>query len=333
MRSDEARIVRLWSKRLILELHESQLTARDLRQPLEGIVSELGRLLEQRGEDAVLLWPEAVRPHGLRRYEQRFEAEDLARELKALQAVILRVYVRRVGHVEPEVAELLAELIGEATAGVQAAFAGALRTEEVRFREAGVMETVLHHVDVGIMLADADGRVSFATPPAGRLMGVPVRMLVGTQTHGQLSQVLSQIDARHPDGKAFRPAEMPLRRVLTERVPVRGVWMEVKRLGGRATLELSATPLWEVGDRDTIVGAIQTLTDHSDLVETSRALTGASAEVQRLQDQLGSATRGRALGQLAGATAHSLSNALNSLRLRLKLMRGEVRRRAPRGAR
>src|SRR5690606_20419186 len=117
----------------------------------------------------------------------------------------------------------------------------------------------------------------------------------------------------------------PYRRVIEERVPVRGVWMEVQRIGGqRRTLELSATPLWEEGETESLEGVIQTVSDRTDLVATSRALSGAAEEVERLQTALGGATRARALEQLASATAHTLSNALNSLRLRLKLMRGEV---------
>lgn len=325
VRKDEARIVRLWSKRLLVELHERQLPSRELRPELEDLISELARLLEQRGDDVTILWPEAVRSHGLLRYEQRFEAAELAREFKALHEVLLRVYVRRRGEVEPEVAELLAELIGEAVASVETSFVRAVRTEEIRFREAGVMETVLHHVDLGILLTDAEGRILFANPPAGRIVGLTTRMMVGAQAPKQLAQMLEQIDARRPDGKPFRVSELPHRRVLVERVPVRGVWMDVRRPGGgRATLELAATPLWEEGDRETLVGVIQTLTDRSELVKTSRALTGASEEVERLQEALGSATRARALVQLANATAHSLSNALNALRLRLKLMRNEV---------
>jgi len=325
VRKDESRIVRLWSKRLLVEFHERQFPSRELRPQLEELVAELARLLEQRGDDVTILWPEAVRSHGLLRYEQRFEADELAREFKALHEVLLRVYVRRRGEVEPEVAELLAELIGEAVASVETSFARAVRTEEIRFREAGMMETVLHHVDLGILLTDADGRIAFANPPSGRILGLPIRLMVGAQSPKQLGQLLEQIDARRPDGKPFRVPDLPHRRVLLERVPVRGVWMEVRRPGGgRASLEMSATPLWEEGDRQTLVGVIQTITDRSVLVQTSRALSGASQEVERLQAELGSATRARALVQLATATSHSLSNALNALHLRLKLMRGEV---------
>jgi signal transduction histidine kinase/CheY-like chemotaxis protein len=324
VRDDQERIVRLWAKRLRVEFHEVQMGSREVRAPLDGVVDELARLLEQRGEDAVRLWPEAVRSHGLLRYEQRFEAEDLAREFKALQAVVLRVYARRRGRVEPEVAELVAELVGEACASVQAAFARVLRTEEVRFREAAVMESVLHQVEVGILLAESDGTVTFATPPAGRLLGVPVRSLLGRRGDGQLTSVLAQVSARHEDGRPFRADDMPFRRVLAERRPVRGVRMRVERPNGQhLVLELSANPVSEEGAPNELVGVIQTLADRTEAFEKDQALSGAYEEVRRLQGELLQRTRGRALAQLAGGAAHELNNALNALRLRLQLLRRE----------
>lgn len=326
VRDDKDRIVRLWAKRLRVEFHEVQVGSREAREPLAELVEELIRLLETRGEDAVRLWAEVVRAHGILRYEQRFEAEDLAREFKALQEVLLRVYVRRRGRVEPEVAELIAELVGEASASVQAAFARVLRTEEVRFREAAVMESVLHQVEVGILLAEADGTVTFATPPAARLLGVPVRSLLGARGEGQLTAVLKQINARHEDGRPFRADELPLRRVLAEKRAVRGVRMRVERPNGQQLLlELSATPVYEEGAPGELVGVIQTLADRTESAEKTRALMAAVDEVRRLQGELLQRTRTRALAQLASGAAHALNNALNSLRLRITLLRREFK--------
>src|SRR5437868_732885 len=68
---EREKIVRLWAKRLRRDLHEVDLPGRELRAPLDQIVGELGRLLRDRGEEAVWLFAEAVRPHGMRRFEQR----------------------------------------------------------------------------------------------------------------------------------------------------------------------------------------------------------------------------------------------------------------------
>lgn len=324
LQDERERIARLWAKRLRAETYEVDLPGREMRAPLRRLLDELVRLLKDRGEDALRLWPEVVRPHGAVRYEQRFEVEDLAREFKSLEEVLLYVYVRRNGQVEPQVAELIAELVWEANAAAQASYARALKTEEVRFREAAVMESVLYHVDVGILLAEADGTVSFATPPVSRLVGVPVRAVVGVRAAATLGPVLAQVNARHPHGEPFRVTDMPFMRALKERGPVRGVMMVVERPGGgEATLEMSATPILE--DDNTLAGAIQTFTDRTEAANKAKALESAQGELRRLKGRLLQRTRAQALGQLASGAAHALNNFLNVLRLRITLLRREFK--------
>ncbi|MDY7227180.1 response regulator [Hyalangium sp. s54d21] len=325
LQEERERIARLWAKRLREELYELDLPGRDLRAPLRRLLEELARLLKDRPDEVVQLWPEVVRPHGAFRYDQRFESEDLAREFKALQAVLLRVYSRRHGQeVEPGVAELINELVGEANASAQASFARVLRTEEVRFREAAVMESVLHHMDVGILLAEADGRVSFATPPVSRLLGVPMRSVVGERATTALAPVLAQVNARHATGEPFRVTDLPFMRALKERGPVRGVMMVVERPGGgEASLEMSATPIWEEGGE--LAGVIQTMTDRTEAATKTRELMSAQDELRRLQGRLLQRTRAQALGQLASGAAHALNNFLNVLRLRITLLRREFK--------
>ncbi len=323
LEDEPERVVRLWAKRLRVETYELDLPGRDLRVPLRALMDELVRLLRDRGKDALLLWPEVVRPHGARRYSQRFEAEDLAREFKALEEVLLHLYARRNGRrVEAEVASFIVELVGEAHASAQASYARALKTEEVRFREAAVMESVLHHVDVGIMLVEVDGSVSFASPPVSRLLGVPVRSVVGPRSSMALATVLSQVNAHHPEGTGFKVGDMPFTRALRERAPVHGVWMAVERPGGgEVSLELSATPIFDEGGD--LAGVIQTFTDRTEAATKSKALLSAHDELRRLQGRLLQRTRTQALGQLATGAAHALNNFLNVLRLRITLLRRE----------
>ncbi len=324
---EQERVVRLWRKRLRAELHELDLPGKDLRQPLALPVSELARLLRDRGEDALHLWPEAVRAHGAVRYEQGFDADDLSREFKALQGSILRVYARDKGEVPVQIALLVAELCGEATAAVQASFTRVLRTEEVRFREAAVMESVLHHVDVGILLADTEGRLSYATPPVSKLLGLPLRTLVGVPLGAPLTALLQQLGARHPDGKPFKLSELPLKLALEQKRPVRGVWMVIDRNsdGKAVTVEMSANPIWEDGVGSEIAGVLQTFTDRTESHQRATELSGAYDELRRLQGRLLQRTRTQALGQLAGGAAHALNNFLNVIRLRTALLRKEYK--------
>lgn len=321
---ERERVARLWAKRLRTEVYEVDIPGRDLRAPLRKLLDELARLLRDRGDDAVRLWPEVVRSHGAFRYSQNFEPEDLSREFKSLEEVMLYVYARRNGYIEPEVAALSAELVWEAHAAAQASYARVLKTEEVRFREAAVMESVLNHVDVGILLAEVDGTVSFATPPVSRLMGLPMRAVVGARSANTLSPVLTQVNARHLTGEPFKVADMPFLRALKEKGPVRGVMMVVERpTGGEATLEMSATPVWE--EEGELAGAIQTFTDRTEAANKTKALQSAHGELRRLQGRLLQRTRQQALGQLASGAAHALNNFLNVLRLRITLIQREFK--------
>lgn len=317
------RIARLWAKRLKGELQELA-PGRDVRAPLQELVDELARLLRARGEDALWLWPEILRAHGVARYDQRFDVEDLAREVKVFQQVLLRVYARRHGTIEPEVAELIAELAGEASAAMHSAYARVLRTEEVRFREAAVMESVLHHVEVGILVIEADATVSYATPPVTKVLGLPVRAMVGAKATDALGMVLTQINARHTDGSPFKPSDMPFLKVLKDRRVARGT-MLIDRFPGReeVVVEMTATPLFE--DASTLSGVIQTIADRTETTKKTRELTKAYDELQRLHRKLVQRTRAQTVGQLAAGAAHALNNFLNVIGLRVAQLRKDFR--------
>jgi two-component system, cell cycle sensor histidine kinase and response regulator CckA len=325
---EKDRIVRLWAKRLVAG-SQVEATSASIREPLGRMVYELARLLKERGEDALRLWPEAVRSHGHQRFADRYDAGDLVREMSALQHVLLFVYARRRGELDLEVAELIAELVGEGTAAAAAAFTRVLRTEEVRFREAALMESVLHHVEMGVLVAEEDGTISFATAPVEGLLGVPVRTLRGSPAQERLAAVLRLRGAQHPDGTPFRASELPLLRAVRERAPVRGVTCVLHRPdGSEITVEMAAVPLFDdavPGGGGELVGAIQTLVDRTESASKTRELSRAYRDLSEVQGNLLARTRSRALGQLAGSTAHALNNFLNVLRLRLTLLRKDAR--------
>ncbi|MBX5484104.1 MAG: response regulator [Myxococcaceae bacterium] len=322
---ERERIARLWSKRLSQELGEVEARARDLRAPLLDLVTELGRLLRDRGEDALRLWPEVIRAHGAARFDLRFEPEDLSREFKALQQVLLQVYVRHRGRLEPEVANLIAELVGEGAAAAHSSYARLLRTEEVRLRENAVMESLLQHIEIGVILAEIDGRVTYATPPVSTLLGLPARVLTGANVDA-LRAILAQLDARHLDGERFRVADLPLVRALREKQEVRNISMLVKRPsdGREVVIEMTALPVREEGSNE-LYGVVQTLADRTEATQKSRSLTQEYEHLRRLQGRLLQRTRAQALGQLASGAAHNLNNFLNVIRLRMTLLRREFK--------
>lgn len=329
---ESARIVRRWGKRLRAEFHDLDMLNVDVRAPLAPQIRELARLLRARGADAIALFAEAVRVQGPQRYDQHFNADDLARQYKALGQVLMQLYVRRFGAVDEGAADLILELVGEANAAVQASFARVLRTEEVRFREASVMESVLHHVEVGIWVVEPDGTLSYATPPLAKLLGLPLRALVGGRAREVLGPILRELHARHLNGDPFRINDMPFLRALAARERVRGVRMVITRPNGEeAILEMAATPLYEDeehGDAEhpgELAGVIQAFTDRSESAQKNQELARAYDALRKLQGRLLHHTRTQALGQLASGAAHALNNFLNVLRLRLTLLRREFK--------
>jgi signal transduction histidine kinase/CheY-like chemotaxis protein len=210
------------------------------------------------------------------------------------------------------------------SAAIQSAFARVLRTEETRFREAALMESVLYQVDVGILVAEVNGTLSYATPPAARLLGLPARALVGNRGTTGLSSLLAEIHAEHENGRPFQASELPVTRALKEKAGVREVTMRIQRPGrGSAVLEMSATPLFEEDGSQELVGAIQVMVDRTESSERARELARAYDELRQLQARLLERSRTLALGQLASGAAHALNNYLNALRLRIALLRRE----------
>ena len=320
---ERSSIARLWTKRLAAELHDLDLPGKEWKESQLGLIAELARLLRTRGEDAVLLWPELMRAHAIRRYEQGFSAEDLARETKTLQQVLLKVYSRHRGELEPEIADLIAVLVNEAGAAMHSAYTRVIKTEEVHLREAALMESVLHHIDVGILLAETDGELSFATPPVSVLLGLPPRAFIGARADG-LRTLLRQLRARHLDGTNVKASDVPLLRALRDRKEVRGVTMIIEHHPDHreVILEMTALPVWDA-DGEELLGAVQTMTDRTEAIQRARALESANEELRRLHGQLGERTRSEALGELAHGAAHALNNFLNVIRLRLTLFQRE----------
>jgi signal transduction histidine kinase len=301
---------------------------RDFTEPWRAQLGELTRLLHERGVDAVTLWAEVVRPHGAVRFRQHFEAEDLAREYTALEHALLVAYANRYGQLDGVAVGFISELVGEAISAVQGSYARVLRTEEIRFREASLMESVLHHVDVGIWVAEADGTLSYATPPVARLLGLPLVSLMGAQAREALPRLLQRLHAQHPSGRPFLADELPLFVALKGMAPVRDVGMVIHRPLGdeKVFLEMSATPLLQEGEPPAVEGVIQVMVDRTDSAQKARALADAYDELQRLQGRLLQRTRTQALGQLASGTAHALNNFLNVLRLRITLLRRDAKK-------
>ena len=226
------------------------------------MLGELDRLLKERGEDAVRLWPEGSGPTARAAMTSASTRRTWRASSRRSSRCCSSVYARRNGGGAGARGGGASSLSWWARRRPppQASFARVLRTEEVRFREAAVMESVLHHVDVGILVAELDGTLSFATPPVARLIGVPVRSLVGAQARARCAAHAPQLNARHPGGAPFRVTDMPFMRAAA-RADSGARRVDAHRPARRraAMLEMCATPLWEEGAEGELAGVIQTM--------------------------------------------------------------------------
>ncbi|MHB8878797.1 MAG: response regulator, partial [Myxococcaceae bacterium] len=265
-----------------------------------------------------------IRAQGLARYDRTFDAAELARELKVLGQVLLAVYCRRHGGIESAVAELIAELVGEASISIQRSFAGVARSEAERSRGEAIRDRVLQNLEVGVLLADAGGAISWVSPALARWLELPLRSLAGAVAAQSIAAGLSRRNARHLDGGPVVFTELPLFQALRQRTEVRGGWMTWEGPSGEeAFIELTAQPLWEAHSGSQLAGAMLTFTDRTGAARRMRELSAALDELRGRERRQVNRLRSQALGQLAVATSHTLNNLLNSLRLRLTLLRRE----------
>jgi PAS domain S-box-containing protein len=113
-------------------------------------------------------------------------------------------------------------------------------------------EVVLAAADAAVFGVDARGRVTFANPAAGVLLGAPVERIVGTDFHATFHHT-------RLDGTPYPWTECPSNAALRTGVRQRLRRDAVHRLDGtRVEVEYSGTPLVVGGE---VVGVVVTLSD------------------------------------------------------------------------
>jgi PAS domain S-box-containing protein len=159
--------------------------------------------------------------------------------------------------------QLLSELADDLAYGITAI---RLREEHAKAEEAAEQErqrlqVLVDTSPVGIVLADADGRLRLVNREAGRIFGYP-------QVEGGLEWYDRAI-RRRPDGSVYTREELPLMRALRQGETVRAeeVWFQLP--DGRTVPTLTnATPVHAAGGE--IAGAIAIIQDMTPLEEAER---------------------------------------------------------------
>ncbi len=318
----EDRIVKRATKALRHELDEG-ISRLERKVAIPAYIGELGRLLLERGIEAPRIWGELVRPYGRAGFESRRDVSDLLREFKALRFAIEDEWYRRNGAMDLEVAELLTDCMNEGEAAVAADYVRRLRNERIEFRESALIETILEHLDEGILLVEADGTLSYATRPAIAIVGPEIEAALGKKIDEPgWEQVLEKLGATKLDGSPIRADDLPARRTLDGEVGVPPLLMRIPRTGGERILEAGALPIWTDESQGRLLrGVIMTLRDRTEDIRKSTELRQAYKELTELHTRLLHRTRSQAMGELASGAAHALNNLLNAMTLRMHLLR------------
>jgi len=137
------------------------------------------------------------------------------------------------------------------------------QAEQAREMERQRLQTLVETSPVGILLADAGGRLLLVNGEAERLLGAPVR--VG-DTVEQYSRAIVR---RRPDGSQYAPGELPVERALSLGETVRAEEIHFHHPDGSVVPVLvNAVPLY--GPNCEITGALAVQQDITSLEELER---------------------------------------------------------------
>ncbi|HEX6265712.1 MAG TPA: response regulator [Burkholderiales bacterium] len=145
-----------------------------------------------------------------------------------------------------------------------------IRESEELLRAGRKLSALLESLPVGVLIADADGRICQTTEEAGRILNT-----AGVAEADAYGELLGWWDSA---GKALKDHAGPLARALQRGETSQSERLEVRRFNGKAkTIVASASPLRGLDGR--IVGAVILI---QDMTETSRIEADLQSRVTRL---------------------------------------------------
>ena len=274
---------------------------RELARRYVARIVELARLLDSFGADASRLFGESARRLASDRQAEGLTIGEALHEVASLREAVLLTWIEQRAPITPSGAGLLGEAFCEAASQTGEVFLAHARAEGAGFQEAALLETIVHHLDEAILVVEADGVVSYATPAVSRILGLPPRAFVGAG-QDRLAELLRQLDARDADGEPLEPSSMPQAIALYERRSAQLGAVRIRRPhGGDAVLELTAAPVFD--DDGELRGAVLTVRDRTEHHRQIEALEEAQDRLRQMYGRVLTRSRLEAVGARAGRTA------------------------------
>lgn len=291
-----------------------------LRGRYERQVRELARLLSTYGvEEGPHLFGELQRPAAKGRLDEGLSLHEALEETRLFFDGILAEWAEQRGPMPPEVTSVVGLAYAEAAGQTAEVWLAHFHAEGAAFQEAALLETIVHHLDEAILVLEADGTVSYATPAIEAITDLRPAALVGSGPEA-FANLLRTLSPRLPGGRSLEPEHLPHAETLRTRAPAAEEAVEVtRRSGAEAVLAFNAAPVFD--EDGEFRGVIVTVRDRTERVRHLRELEEANERLKSMYARILSRSRLEAVGELAGRTAHALNNQLNAIGLRVRRLR------------
>lgn len=154
-------------------------------------------------------------------------------------------------------------------AGVHVDVSARRELEQALAAESELLQALTETSVSGILAFDETGRIVFANPEAGQVLGIPERRLLGRPCNDPNWEITTL------DGRPMTEAELPFHQVMATGAPVRDNRHAIRLSDGRLRmLSVNAAPLPRRPMGASVVCAV---TDITEQIENVRALKGAIA--------------------------------------------------------
>jgi PAS domain-containing protein len=144
------------------------------------------------------------------------------------------------------------------------------RAVEMWKTESASLQSVLHQVPLGVLLADAaSGDITFANEKARSILGDDIQRL-----HSVGFPSMSHIDS----GRSYSPHEWPLRRCVAARMVIEEEFLYARENGQLAAIHARTCPIYDHAGQ--VIAAVMSLTESAEKKRFERHLVEVALKVE-----------------------------------------------------